>query len=129
MKNFEYTVKTGKAVDEVVGAVEKNAAANGFRVLCTHDISGTLAEKGFAREPLKIVEICNAKYANEVLAKDVTTALMLPCPIVVYEKEGQTHIATMLPSVMGEFYPGKDIEGVAAQVEKTVLKIIAESAK
>jgi uncharacterized protein (DUF302 family) len=129
MKNFEYTVKTGKSVDEAVSAVEQNTAAKGFRVLHTHDLSGTLAEKGFPREPLKIVEICNAKYANEVLEKDVTTALMLPCPIVVYGKEGQTHITTMLPSLMGEFFPGKGIEAVAALVEKAVLSIVDESAK
>jgi uncharacterized protein (DUF302 family) len=129
MKNFEYTVNTGKSVDEAVSAVEKNTAAKGFRVLCTHDLSGMLAEKGFAREPLKIVEICNAKYANEVLEKDVTAVLMLPCPIVVFEKAGQTHMTTMLPSVMAEFYPGKGIEPVAGLVEKAVLAIVDESAK
>src|ERR1035441_5531082 len=86
MKNFEYTVKTSKSFDEAVSAVEQNTAANGFRVLHTHDVAATLAEKGFQREPLKIVEVCNAKYANEVLQKDITTALMLPCPITVYER-------------------------------------------
>ena len=129
MKNFEYTVKTSKSFEEAVSAVEQNTAAKGFRVLHTHDVAATLAEKGFQREPLKIVEICNAKYANEVLQKDISTALMLPCPITVYEKDGKTHISTMLPSVIGEFFPGKGIEPVAAQVEQTVLAIVNESAK
>lgn len=128
MKNFEYTVKTSKLFDEAVSAVEQNTAAKGFRVLHTHDVAATLAEKGFQRGPLKIVEICNAKYANEVLQKDITAALMLPCPITVYEKEGETYISTMLPSVIGEFFPGKGIEPVAAQVEKAVVAIVDESA-
>ena len=128
MKNFEYTVKTSKSFDEAVSAVEQNTAANGFRVLHTQDVAATLAEKGFQREPLKIVEVCNAKYANEVLQKDITTALMLPCPITVYEKEGKTFISTMLPGVIGEFFPGKGIEAVAAQVEKAVVAIVDKSA-
>ena len=38
-----------------------------------------LAEKGFPRAPLKIIEICNAKYASQVLNEDVRIFLMLPC--------------------------------------------------
>ena len=129
MKHFEYTMKTSKSFDEAVIAVEQNTAAKGFRVLYTHDVAATLAEKGFQREPLKIVEICNAKYANEVLQKDITTALMLPCPITVYQKDGKTHISTMLPSVIGEFFPGKGIEPIAAQVEQAVVAIVNESAR
>lgn len=129
MKNFEYTMKTSKSFDEAVIAVEQNTAAKGFRVLYTHDVAATLAEKGFQREPLKIVEICNAKYANAVLQKDITTALMLPCPITVYQKDGKTHISTMLPSVIGEFFPGKGIEPIAAQVEQAVVAIVNESAR
>lgn len=54
---------------------------------------------------------------------------MLPCPITVYEKDGKTHIGMMLPTVIGDFFPGKGIEPVAAQVEKAVVAIIDESAK
>ena len=129
MQNFEYTVQTQKSFDEAVSAVERNTAAKGFRVLHTHDVAATLAEKGFRREPLKIVEVCNAKYANEVLQKDITVALMLPCPITVYTKDGSTHISTMLPTVIGQFFAGKGIEPIAQQVERVVLEIVNESAQ
>jgi len=129
MKEFEHSVVTSKTFDEAVKAVEENTAAKGFRVLHTHDVAATLAEKGFQREPLKIVEVCNAKYAHEVLQKDVTAAMMLPCPILIYQQDGKTHISTMLPSVMETFFPGKGIETVAALVEKAVVAIVDESAK
>lgn len=129
MQKFEYTVQTDKSFDDAVAAVERNTATKGFRVLHTHDVAATLAEKGFPRDPLKIVEVCNAKYANEVLQKDITVALMLPCPITVYTRDGRTHISTMLPTVLGEFFPGKGIEPVAQQVEKAVLEIVNESAR
>jgi uncharacterized protein (DUF302 family) len=129
MQNLGYTVPTAKSVDEAVSAVEKNTAAHGFRVLHIHDMAATLAEKGFPREPLKIVEICNAKYAHDVLEKDVTAAIMLPCPIAVYQQNGQTHISTMKPSAIADFFPGNSLEFIAEQVEAAVLAIVNDSAK
>ena len=73
-----------------------------------------LAEKGFPREPLKIIEICNANYASQVLNKDVKISLMLPCPISVYVQSGKTEISTLLPSSIAEFFPRAGIEGLAA---------------
>ena len=125
---FERTVTTDKPFDEAVAAIERNAGEKGFRVLHTHDIAATLTEKGFPREPLKIVEICNAKYASQVLAKDVKLALMLPCPISVYVEGGKTLISTLLPTSIVEFYPHAGIEQLAAEVEKIVLDIV-ESAR
>ena len=127
MKSFEYTVVSAKPVEEAVSAIEKKSAEKGFRVLHTHDVGALLTEKGFPREPLKIVEICNAKYASQVLDKDVKLSLMLPCPISVYRKDGRTHISTLLPTSMVEFFPDAGIASVAEAVERAVLEIIAEA--
>ncbi len=124
MKNFERTVLTNKQFDEAVAAIESKAGEKGFRVLHTHDVAATLAEKGFPREPLKIIEICNAKYASQVLAKDVKISLMLPCPISVFVDKGRTHISTLLPTSIVQFYPKAGIEGLASEVEKIVLEIV-----
>ncbi len=86
-----------------------------------------MAEKGFPREPLKIIEICNAKYASQVLDKDVKISLMLPCPISVYVERGMTHISTLLPSSIAEFFPQAGIEALASEVESVVLKIVGEA--
>lgn len=127
MKKFEHTVTTEKSFDETVATIEKKSAEKGFRVLHTHDVAATLREKGFPREPLKIIEICNAKYASQVLNKDVKISLMLPCPISVYVQEGKTHVSTLLPSAIPEFYPDAHIERLADEVEAIVLQIIEEA--
>jgi uncharacterized protein (DUF302 family) len=66
MSTFEYTVATEKPFEETVVAIEKRVGEKGFRVLHTHDVAATLAEKGYPREPLKLIEICNARYASQV---------------------------------------------------------------
>jgi uncharacterized protein (DUF302 family) len=124
MKKFEYTVETKKPFEQAVEAVERLTAEKGFRVLHTHDVAATLAEKGFNREPLKIVEICNARYASEVLRRDVRTALMLPCPIAIYVSDGKTFISTLLPTAIADFYPEAGIESVAKEVERAALAIV-----
>jgi uncharacterized protein (DUF302 family) len=127
VKTFEKTMTTQKSFDDAVAAIENKTVEKGFRVLHTHDVAATLREKGFAREPLKIIEICNAKYASQVLDKDVKLALMLPCPISVYVQGGKTYISTLLPTSIVEFFPQAGIEKIAAEVEKAVLGIVEEA--
>jgi uncharacterized protein (DUF302 family) len=124
---IDYTVESGKSFEEAASAVEQKSAEKGFRVLHTHDVASILREKGFPREPLKIIEICNSKYASQVLEVDVKVALMLPCPVSVYTSKGKTYISTMLPTLMGEFFDDPKIAEVAAEVEKAVLEIVNQA--
>lgn len=121
---FDYTVATQKPFAEAVEAVQAALTESGFRVQFVHDVQETLAEKGFVREPLTIIETCNAKHAHAVLAADPKIALMLPCPVIVYEQNGERFISTLKPSVIGDFYPEADIADAAAAVEKVLVAVI-----
>ena len=127
MEKFDYTVETKKSFDDAVTAIEVKSKEKGFGVLHVHDVKATLAGKGFDREPLKIIEICNARYANEVLKKDIKISLMLPCPVSVYIQDGKTYISTLRPRVIGEFYPHAEIKALADEVDDIVVSIINES--
>lgn len=124
MANFMYIVQSGRSFDDTVRAIEQETANKGFRVLHTHDVATTLREKGFQRESMKIIEICNARYANEALNKDVRLAVMLPCPICVYNEGGKTFVNAFRPSAMDAFFPEAGIESLSAQVEKAVVDIV-----
>jgi uncharacterized protein (DUF302 family) len=124
MEDFDYTVESKKGFDATVAAVEAQSAEKGFRVLVVHDVKATLESKGFAREPMKIVEICNAKYVDRVLAKDIKIALMLPCPIVIYTQDDKTLVSTLRPRVMADFYPSAGVGEIAAEVDAIVLSIV-----
>jgi uncharacterized protein (DUF302 family) len=127
MELFDYTVKTDKSFDEAVLAIEAKSKEKGFGVLHIHDVKATLAAKGFEREPLKIIEICNAKYASRVLSKDIKISLMLPCPISVYVEDGKTYLSALRPKMIADFYPQADIKSVAEEVDRIVLTIVDES--
>ena len=122
-----YRVVTNKSFDDVVAAVQEQTKANGFRVLHTHDVQATLAEKNFSREPLKIIEVCNAKYANDALSIDVSVSLLMPCRINVYQEEGKTVISTVLPKALITVFNNESLANFANEIEPILLKIIDQS--
>lgn len=126
---LDYTVTTEKQYDDAVRAVVRAAEDNGFRVQFIHDVAATLEEKGFSRQPVSIIEMCNAGFASKVLERDIKVGLMLPCPVMVYEQDGRVSISTMRPSLIAQFFPDAGIDGVALEVESRMRDIIDEAAR
>ena len=127
MGKFDYTVQTVKGFDQAVSAIEAKTKEKGFAVLHIHDVKAIFANKGIGHEPLKIVEICNAKYASQVLAKDIKISLMLPCRINVYVEGNKTYISALRPRLMADFYPEAGIRTIAEEVDTIVMGIVDES--
>ena len=125
--DFDYTVTTKKSFDEAVKAIEEETKAAGFRVLYIHDVAATLEEKNFHIEPLKIIEICNAKSAYTVLQADVRIGLCLPCKINVYQKNGKTYISGMRPIILSQFFPDANLGALPEEVDTIIRGIIDRS--
>lgn len=121
---FDYTITTTKNFDEAVQSIQDEVAKNGMRVLYIHDVQKTLAEKGFQRELFKIVEFCNAKFANEFLNIDIKIGLCLPCKINVYTKDGQTFISGMRPIILPQFFPQVDLGERPKEIDQIIQNII-----
>jgi len=122
--DFDYTKTTTRDFDLTVKSVEEEIAKAGMRVLHIHDVQKTLAEKGFKREPFKIVEFCNAKFANEFLNKDIKIGLCLPCKINIYTKNRQTFISGMRPIVLPQFFPKADLGERPKEIDQIIQNII-----
>ena len=131
---FDYTITTEKSFDEAVQSVQEEIAKVGMRVLYVHNVQKTLGEKGFEREPFKIIEFCSAKFANEFLNKDIKLGLCLPCKINVYVKDGpasalasagkQTFISGMRPIILPQFFPETDLGGRPEEIDQIIQNII-----
>ncbi len=121
---FDYTITTTKVFDQAVQDAQAEIAKAGFRVLYVHDVQKTLGEKGFEREPFKIIEFCSAKFANEFLDKDIKLGLCLPCKINLYTKDGQTFISGMRPIILPHFFPQADLGERPKEIDKIIQTII-----
>ena len=126
--NFAYTQSSQKSFDDVVRGVQDAVAAKGFRVLHVHDVQATFADKGITREPYRIIEVCNVKYANQAITADPLVGLMMPCKINVWTEKGETKIALLLPSLLADFFPQANLGNLGREVE-TILRDVVDTAK
>ena len=127
MDQILYRLESDKPFDAVVANIEKQVPENKFRVLAIHDVQQTLKEKGIDREPLKIIEVCNASFANEALSKSINVALFMPCKYTVYPENGKTVVNLGRPSMIAQMMPNSGLDDLANNVEKQLIKIMEES--
>ena len=124
---FHYTKSSTKQFDEIATNLEQNIIENGMRILHTHNVQKTFADKGFEFIPYKIIEICNVKYAKQALDADRLVGLMMPCPIAFWYENGRTTVSTMLPSAIIDFFPDKGLDKFACELEIILKRIIDKS--
>ena len=123
IEDFAYIVETKKSFEEAVVSVLKAVEQKGWALFQIYDVKERLAAKGFSQKPLKIIEICSGKYANQFLNKNRLISLCMPCKINVLEEDGKIKIIGMKPTMISQFFPEVDIKE-AEQVEKDIIEIV-----
>ena len=123
INDFAYIVETKKNFDEAVISVRKAVENKGWVVFQVYDYKEILAVKGFKQKPLKIIEICSGKYANQFLNKNRLISLCMPCKINVLEENGKVKIIGMKPTIISQFFPEVSKEETK-EVEKDIKEII-----
>ena len=123
IQDFAYIVETEKNFDEAVISVRKAVENKGWVVFQVYDYKEILAVKGFKQKPLKIIEICSGKYANQFLNKNRLISLCMPCKINVLEDNGKVKIIGMKPTIISQFFPEVSKEETK-EVEKDIKEII-----
>jgi uncharacterized protein (DUF302 family) len=120
---------TEQSVKEAAASLQAAVEANHFGVMHIHNLKETMVKKGvdFARECL-IFEVCQPQQAKKVLDENMSLSTALPCRISIYEEEGKTIIATLKPTTLFTLFNIPQLEGVAREVEDTIVKIMNEAA-
>ena len=126
IEDFAYIVETEKKFDEAVISVLKEVEKKGWNLFNIYDVKERLAAKGFEQKPLKIIEICSGKHANNFLNKNKLISLCMPCKINILEEDGKVKIVGMKPTIMSKFFKEIKKEEVE-EVEKDIKEIIDNS--
>ncbi|MBI2133425.1 DUF302 domain-containing protein [Candidatus Woesearchaeota archaeon] len=123
VEEFAYIADTKKGFDEAVVSVLKAVEQKGWTLFQIYDVKERLAAKGFDQKPLKIIEICSGKHANQFLNKNRLISLCMPCKINVLEDAGKVKIVGMKPTMISRFFPEVN-PSEAEQVEKDIIEIV-----
>jgi len=122
-EDFAYIVETKKSFDEAVISVLKAVEQKGWALFQIYDVKERLAAKGFEQKPLKIIEICSGKYANQFLNKNRLISLCMPCKINVLEENEKVRIVGMKPTMISKFF-SEVSQKEAEEVEKDIKEIV-----
>lgn len=110
-----------KTVEKVTDELKKE----GFGVLTTIDVKDTLKKKlnvDFTR--YLILGACNPSLAHQILRKEEEIGLLLPCNVVVYEKENRTVVSAFNPMTAVKIVENEEIAPIAAEVQSRLERVI-----
>lgn len=110
-------------------AVEKTIAAlkaQGFGILTDIDVKKTLSEKlNVEFRNYRILGACNPSRAYKALQMEEEIGLLLPCNVIVYEREdGAVIVSAQRPTITFTAVGNHALEPLAQGVEETLKEVI-----
>lgn len=128
--SYTLSTTTELGLTEAAERVRAELKAEGFGVLCEIDVQATLKEKlGVEREPYLILGACNPPLAHQALEAEPDLGTLLPCNVVVYRHDGQTHISAIDAERMLAIVDNTELAPVAAQVQRKLAAVVERAAK
>ena len=127
-----YTLSTTSDLDhaDAVERVREELKAEGFGVLCEIDVQATLKDKlGVGGDPYVILGACNPPLAHQALVAEPELGALLPCNVVVYERDDTTHIAAIDAERMLSIVGNHELSSIAAQVRDKLGHVIERAAQ
>jgi len=112
---FEQTLE--KVTDEL--------KKEGFGVLTSIDVKETLKKKiNVDFNKYTILGACNPPLAHKALEEEEEIGLLLPCNIIVYEKNNKTKVSVFDPLIMTKIISNEKIKPVAVEVKEKLQRVL-----
>ena len=129
-KHYVISAGTDLPFAEAVNRVRDLLQEAGYGVLCEIDVEAKLEEKlGVERDPYVILGACNPPLASEGLDAEPELGALLPCNVVVYEREGHTRVAAVEPERMLAIVGNEELDPIAQRVREDLGRVVEEIAK
>ena len=128
--SYTLSTPTELAFSDAVARVREELAREGFGVLCEIDVQATLKLKlGVDREPYLILGACNPPLAHRALEAEPELGVLLPCNVVVYQQQGQTHIAAVDAEQMLAIVGNDELADTAGEVRRRLSAVVDRAAQ
>lgn len=124
--DYGQTIEVGLSFEAALPRVKEAFKKQGFGTLTEIDVRATLKEKiGRELEPYTILGTCNPELASRALDAERGIGLLLPCNVVVTERDGKTLVQALDPQVMVSV-PGNDkLRPIAEEAAKGINAALA----
>jgi uncharacterized protein (DUF302 family) len=123
--NYGITTQINCSYEQAIEKVKEALQSEGFGVLTEIDVKTTLKKKlDIDVDKYIILGACNPHFAHQALEIEQELGLLLPCNVIVYEKESKIYVSVINPSVAMGFVENKNLETIAQQVKEKLQKVI-----
>jgi len=123
-----YNSKTIKAsFNEAIQMVTEELQKEGFGVLTEIDVKGTLKKKlDVDFRNYKILGACNPPFAHKALQMEENIGVLMPCNVVVQEKEpGQIIVSAVNPMESMQTVGNQELASIAGEISDKLKRVIS----
>jgi len=126
--SYYFNTKVTGNFEEVIQRVTESLSKEGFGILTEVDIKATLEKKlGEDFYNYKILGACNPQFAYKALLTEDKIGTMLPCNVIVQEKEpGKVEVSAVNPVASMKAILNKDLHKIATEVKAKLKKVIEQ---
>ena len=111
--------------EQAIEKVTEELKKEGFGVLTTIDVRDTLKKKlDVDFNKYIILGACNPPFAHKALVAEEQIGLLLPCNVIVYEKNGRTTVAAFDPMTMATLVENEALKAIAEEVTARLRRVI-----
>lgn len=122
---YGFSKITDYTFEEAIQKVTDELKKEGFGVLTTIDVKDTLKKKlDVDFRKYTILGACNPPLAHQALQAEEELGLLLPCNVIVYEKENKTVVSVFDPMIMAHIIDNPNMKPVAEEVKKRLEKVL-----
>ncbi len=122
---YGFSKITDYTFEQAIERVTEELKKEGFGVLTTIDIKDTLKKKiDVDFKKYTILGACNPKLAHGALQVEEELGLLLPCNVIVYEKDGKSIVSVFDPIVMAEIVDNPNMKPVAQEVKEKMERVL-----
>jgi uncharacterized protein (DUF302 family) len=118
--------KVALSYAEAVERVKEALKSEGFGVLSEIDVKAVMKAKlDIDQPPYLILGACNPQLAHQALQAEPDIGLLLPCNVVVYERDGAVWVKAIEPGKMLSVVENPAIDPVAKTVREKLERVLA----
>ena len=111
--------------DDTISKVTEELKKEGFGVLTEIDVKETLKKKlDVDFRKYKILGACNPPFAHKALQTEENIGVLLPCNVIVQEKESGVQISVVNPMESMQAVNNPALGDVASQVSSKLQKVL-----
>ncbi len=122
--HYGFSKTVDLSFEDTINKVTEELKKEGFGILTTIDIKETLKNKiDVDFKKYTILGACNPPLAHKALLAEEEIGLLLPCNVIVYEKEGKSAVSVFDPSLMTKVVENENLNPIAEEVKEKLQRV------